>query len=247
MIEINLLKLIPYLCMYYNYYSLTEHVVSRIEMEIKTIENINLKRPLDIYIECNSIYIIIETNCDTEFSKYFETEIDNIDINDIKNLLYELNEEINFCYDKGNINEGKIDENNILINKTEKKYILLSYYNSLISGEKYRIENNSSIITSLGNFIDTLLQKKYRNDIKEGDYCFKTCIPYNIWIKNKSFFLSKILEKIKKPISWDNYYFECKYNILNGRQKKSVCKITNKIRQDFFVKFYVKKYHSKMY
>jgi hypothetical protein len=123
MIEINLLKLIPYLCMYYNYYSLTEHVVSRIEMEIKTIENINLKRPLDIYVECNSIYIIIETNCDTEFSKYFETEIDNIDINDIKNLLYELNEEINFCYDKGNINEGKIDENNILINKTEKKYI----------------------------------------------------------------------------------------------------------------------------
>ena len=155
MIEINLSKLIPFLCMRY-YSSLIEDVVKQIEREIKIIKDINFRKFLDIYVECNCLYIIVENNCETEYSKYFETENNNIDMNEIKILLYELNKEKSFCYHED------IDERNILINKVDKCYKMLFYYDALISGEKFKNEfkiSNESFLTAIGNFIENLLKK----------------------------------------------------------------------------------------
>ena len=246
MIEINLSKLIPFLCMRY-YSSLIEDVVKKIEREIKIIKDINFRKFLDIYVECNCLYIIVENNCETEYSKYFETENNNIDMNEIKILLYELNKEKSFCYHED------IDERNILINKVDKCYKMLFYYDALISGEKFKNEfkiSNESFLTAIGNFIENLLKKKYQNATREADRFLKASVPYNIYKKSNSFFLFEILKKINgKSLSWNDYYFECKYNILNGRPKKSICKIkiNNEISQDFLVKFFAKIYHLKIY
>ena len=221
MITIHLLKLIPFLCMKYYYDSLIEHAVEQIEREIQIIKDINYGKFLDIYIECNCFYITIENNCNTEFPRYIETE-KNIKMDEIKSLLYVFNEEI--CFYCHNIDESNIDESNILINTKDKKYKLLFYYDALISGEKYKNSSkikNESFLSIIGNFLEKLLKKKYYKEAEEADNLCKTYIPYNIYKKKNSFFLFKILEKINsKLISWNDYYFECKYNILNVRQKK---------------------------
>lgn len=259
MIEINLLEYINLKTMHFNYYSLTEHIITEFERDIKIIKQLNPKTFLDAYIECNCIYIIIENNCDTKYDKYFIFNLNDIDINEIKNLLKELNEEVNilkeFFYYLGTINE-----HNILINIREKKYMFLFYYDKLFNGEEYetRMNQEYSDLIDIGNFLDNLLKKIIKNinsvnpmnDFGGMNLSFSTIhinpmkfgYGYKNDVETYSFFLSKIIEKINNSMLWDNYYMECKYNILNGRQKKSICNIVinNKKSTGFFCQIFDK-------
>ena len=245
--------------MHFNYYSLTEHIITEFERDIKIIKQLNPKTFLDAYIECNCIYIIIENNCDTKYDKYFIFNLNDIDINEIKNLLKELNEEVNilkeFFYYLGTINE-----HNILINIREKKYMFLFYYDKLFNGEEYetRMNQEYSDLIDIGNFLDNLLKKIIKNinsvnpmnDFGGMNLSFYTIhinpmkfgYGYKNDVETYSFFLSKIIEKINNSMLWDNYYMECKYNILNGRQKKSICNIVinNKKSTGFFCQIFDK-------
>ena len=179
----------------------------------------------DIYIECNSLVIIIPIYFDENIKTLDRYYADGKKLNEeeIKDLIIDLNNNINIIkYSYKNL--GNINSGNILISNKGYKFLFLFDY--LIHGYKYEIRNNRSLRTDLqdiGDLIEKLFGEiKVIDENKEYNF---DLLGYDINIQSKkrqSCFLSIIIEKIKKQISWDNYCIECIYNILDKPEKRSI-------------------------
>lgn len=214
------------------YPRLLSFVIVTIYNTIKRLNNIK-----DIYIECNSLYIIIENDCMATLEEYY-AENKKLNKDEIYSLLIRLNENIQKLDPYNYL--GNINLSNILINDI-KEYKFLFYYDYIIDGNIIKKANNNykkSNLADIGDIIDFLFKKyKGKEENKEDKKDFLN-IPWRFLKKNtevkKECFFSIIIEKIKNQFPWDNYYIECQYNIFKKEQKKSIAYLTGQQTTAFF-------------
>ena len=235
-IEINLINLIKN-CQQQNIRPYPNLLSYKIEHLYHTIKKLNSNNFIDIYIECNSLHIIIENDCMRSLKEFY-AEKEKLNQDEIYNLLIRINEYIQ----RLNFNDylGSINLNNILINDN-KEYNFLFYYDYIINGNIKKKVNNKFKefdLLDIGDLIDYLFKEfKGKKEDKQDkiDYLdfHRTFRQKRIGIERKCF-LSIIIEKIKNKFSWDNYYIECQYNILNKVQKSCIAYISGSQGTSFF-------------
>lgn len=145
-------------------------------------------------------------------------------------MIINLNEDINKINNNfgilGNINTSNIllyeDRSNIINYKT------LFLYDYIICGYIFTKRNNLSRkidLEDIGNLIEQLFNANHTQSNGDQDNIFEFgVLDYQVVLKKNiktSCFLSLIIEKIKKGISWDNYYIASKYNILYQSEKNA--------------------------
>ena len=234
-IEINLIKLVKKVKQQKNviYSRLLSFEIESLYNTIKKLDKI-----IDIYIECNSLHIIIEieNDCMTTLEEFY-AEKKKLNKDEIYNLLIRLNENLQILYFSKCI--ANISLSNILINQN-KEYKFLLYYDYILYGN-FRTKKNKtkkSELVDIGEIVDYLF-KEYKGeeenkiDKKDNLDFYRRFLQRRNEVK-KECFLSILIEKIKNQFPWDNYYIECQYNILNKVQKSCIAYISGSEGTSFF-------------